>query len=63
MMTKDDKMYIATMGIMKNLLQKGIINENDYRTAEKILQKKYTSPLGALLMDMDLIKLRNRAYI
>lgn len=47
--------YIKSLAVTKNMLQKGIISNNDFVVAESYLAKKYCIKNGSLYRPNDLI--------
>lgn len=54
-----EKMYLTTMSIAKNLLNKGVISEEEYAQIDTNFQQKYAISLSTLFTDIRLIKLGN----
>ena len=59
-MTKEqmdnENMYQATMMIAKNLLNKGVISEEEYAQIDTNFREKYSISLSTLFTDIRLIK-------
>ena len=57
-MTKEqfhnEKMYQATMGMVRRMLSEGIISEEEYRQMDEIFLEKYHPILGTVFSDMAL---------
>ncbi len=57
-MTKEqfhnEKMYQATMGMVRRMLSEGIISEDEYRQMDKVFLEKYHPILGAIFSDSTL---------
>ena len=51
---KRERLYQATMHIVRNMLAEGIINHWEYAEAEKWMLEKYNPVLGALFSDISL---------
>jgi hypothetical protein len=51
---KRERLYQATMHIVRNMLAEGIINHWEYAEAEKLMLEKYHPILGALFSDISL---------
>ena len=49
-----ERLYQATMYIMRNMLAEGVINRREYAEAEKLMLEKYHPILGALFSDISL---------
>ena len=49
-----ERLYQATMHIVRNMLAEGIINHQEYAVAEKLMLEKYHPILGALFSDISL---------
>ena len=49
-----ERLYQATMYIMRNMLAEGVINRREYAEAEKWMLEKYHPVLGALFSDISL---------
>ena len=51
-MTKEqfhnEKMYQATMGMVRRMLSEGIISEEEYRQMDEIFLEKYSPVLGSV---------------
>lgn len=66
-MTKEqmekEKMYLTTMSIAKNLLNKGVISEEEYAQIDTNFQQKYAISLSTLFTDIRLIKFGNYGNI
>ena len=62
-MTKEqmdnENMYQATMMIAKNLLNKGVISEEEYAQIDTNFREKYSISLSTLFTDIRLIKFEN----
>lgn len=62
-MTKEqmhnEEMYQATMCIAKNLLNQGVISEDEYNQIDTINRKKYSVSLSDLFTDIRLIRFEN----
>lgn len=62
-MTKEqmekEKMYLITMSIAKNLLNKGVISEEEYAQIDTNFRNKYAISLSTLFTDIRLIKFGN----
>ncbi|MCD7726407.1 MAG: hypothetical protein LUI12_12795 [Clostridiales bacterium] len=52
---KNEKMYLATMNMAKDLLVKGIITEEEYHEIDTIFTNKYAPSLGRLFSNIRLI--------
>ena len=46
--------YQSSMLMFRNLMNDGVISNEDYIAAEKILKEKYTPHFGALFFDLSL---------
>ncbi len=55
----NEKKYMATMMMARNLLEQGIISEPEYRRIDTKYHKKYNVSLATLFADIDLIKTCN----
>ena len=53
---EDEKCYLATMSIAKNLLKQGIISDEEYEQIDTNFRKKYDISLSTLFTDIHLIK-------
>lgn len=53
----NEKKYLATMIIARNLLKQGLISEEDYCQIDTKYKGKYKVSLSTLFTDIDLIKL------
>ena len=57
-MTKEqfhnEKMYQATMGMVRRMLSEGIISEEEYQRVDKIFLEKYRPVIGTILSGMAL---------
>ena len=62
-MTKEqfhnEKMYQATMGMVRRMLSEGIISEEEYQRVDKIFIEKYSPVFGAVFSDMALTSQQN----
>lgn len=58
-MTKEqfnrEKMYLATMNLAKNLLDEGVITEEQYAEIDTIFTRKYAPSLSTLFTQINLI--------
>ena len=54
---RNEKLYLATMSVAKNLLDKGIISEEEYKQIDTNYRAKYSVSLSTLFTDISLIKL------
>ena len=54
---EEEKRYLATMSIAKNLLKQGIISEEEYEQIDTMFRQKYAISLSTLFTDIRLIKL------
>ena len=50
-----EKMYLATMNLAKNLLNQGVITEEQYAQIDTIFTKKYAPSLSTLFTKINLI--------
>lgn len=50
----DEKLYQATMSIVRRMLSHGLISEEEYRQIDTIFLGKYRPVFGALLSDIRL---------
>ena len=57
-MTKEqfhnEKMYQATMGMVRRMLSEGMISEEEYRQMDKVFLEKYHPIIGTLFSDISL---------
>ena len=53
---EEEKRYLATMSIAKNLLKQGIISEEEYEQIDTMFRQKYAISLSTLFTDIRLIK-------
>lgn len=57
-MTKEqfhnEKMYQATMGMVRRMLSEGMISEEEYQRMDKIFLEKYCPVIGTIFSDMAL---------
>ena len=57
-MTKEqfhnEKMYQATMGMVRRMLSEGIISEEEYHRMDKIFLEKYRPVIGTIFSHMAL---------
>lgn len=51
---KNEKLYLTTMHIAKEMLSKNIISDIEYHQIDTIFNKKYNPTLGTLFVDIDL---------
>ena len=51
---KRERLYQATMHIVRKMLADGVINHQEYAAAEKMMLEKYHPILGALFSDISL---------
>lgn len=62
-MTKEqfhnEKMYQATMGMVRRMLSEGIISQAEYDRMEHIFLEKYHPMIGTLFSDMALTSLQS----
>ena len=56
---EEEKRYLATMSIAKNLLKQGIISEEEYAQIDTNFRNKYAISLSTLFTDIRLIKFGN----
>ena len=49
-----EKMYQTTMCIFRSMLRKGLLTEEEYRKAERLMVKKYQPKIGTLFSDLAL---------
>ena len=54
---EEEKRYLATMSIAKNLLKQGIISEEEYCQIDTKFKEQYAVSLSTLFTDINLIKL------
>lgn len=50
-----EKLYLATMHLVRKLLSDGMINRTEYSQAEKLFREKYQPVAGTLFSDIDLL--------
>lgn len=48
---KNEKLYQATMSMVRRMLEKGIISEQEYRQIDTIFLEKYRPVFGTLFSD------------
>ncbi len=48
---KNEKLYQATMSMVRRMLENGIINEQEYRQIDTIFLEKYRPVFGTLFSD------------
>ena len=51
---RQEKLYQATMHILRTMLSKGLIDCNEYKKTEQLMLKKYHPVLGALFSNISL---------
>ena len=49
---RNEKLYQATMHMVRNMLEEGIITEEEYHRVEEIFIKKYRPVLGKIFSDI-----------
>lgn len=49
---ESEKMYLITMSIVRSLLNKGLISNEEYTTISAVFIKKYNSILGKALTEL-----------
>ena len=54
---EEEKRYLATMSIAKNLLKQGIISEEEYCQIDTKFKEQYAVSFSTLFTDINLIKL------
>ena len=47
-----EKMYQTTMCLFRSMAKKGIITEEDYREAERLMKEKYHPSVGVLFTEL-----------
>lgn len=47
-----EKMYQTMMCLFRSMAKKGIITEEDYREADRLMKKKYHPSLGVLFTEL-----------
>jgi len=52
---RNEKMYLATMNLAKNLLNQGVISEEQYDEIDTIFTRKYAPSLSTLFTKINLI--------
>lgn len=55
--------YTIAMSVARNMLEKGLISENDIVSIEDKLAQKYMLKFGSIYREIDLINIQNRANI
>lgn len=48
---RNEKLYQATMSMVRRMLENGIINEQEYRQVDTIFLEKYRPVFGTLFSD------------
>ena len=51
---KNEKLYQATMSMVRRMLENGIINEQEYRQIDTIFLEKYHPIFGTIFSDISL---------
>lgn len=59
----NEKMYLGTMTVAKNLLKEDIISEEEYEQIDTMFREKYAISLSTLFTDIRLIKYENYGNI
>ena len=49
-----EKLYQATMHLLRSMLSEGLINGGEYKQAEQLMVEKYHPVLGELFSDLSL---------
>lgn len=49
---ENEKMYLITMSVMKNLFNKGLVSKEEYSEIDTIFQEKYSPTLGSLFTEI-----------
>lgn len=57
---KNEKMYMATMKMARDLLKKGAMSAEEYRQMDTVFREKYKPSRSILLFDTDLQALDSR---
>ena len=52
---KQEKMYLAAMHFIREMLQEGLITKAEYGKAERQIRNKFCPVIGPLLADIDLL--------
>jgi ribonuclease HII len=52
---KREKLYQATMSLVRNMLENGLISREEYAVIDTKMREKYNPTLGTLFSDIDLI--------
>lgn len=60
---QNEKLYLGTMTIARNLLNQGIISADEYKQIDTIFKEKYRPSLGSIFTDISLINLENRVVM
>ncbi len=49
----NEKLYLLTMSVIKSLLKKGLVSNQEYIEIDKMFQEKYSTVFGYLFMEVD----------
>lgn len=49
---ENEKMYLITMSVMRNLFNKGLVSKEEYSEIDTIFQDKYSPSLGSLFTEI-----------
>lgn len=49
---ENEKMYLVTMTVMKNLFNKGLVSRKEYSEIDTMFKDKYSPNLGSLFTEL-----------